>query len=419
MCRSDSRRGFTLVELLVVIAIIGVLVGLLLPAVQAAREAARRMSCSNNFKQVGLALQNYHAAFKELPIQGGGTGWRRTTGTPYNFGSSQGPPGHNRLELSALVGLTPFMEQQGLWEVISKPFLIKNGSAAGQRYAAMGPNPAMSLGRHANVGQYDPWVTEIPTLRCPSDPGTGLPAQGRTNYAVCLGDALHRTNTGLGTNSGLEPNNGRTTHTRASCRGIFVPRKASQFRDILDGLSNTIAMGEIATDLGNYRVNTTPLPVQDVAGIDMRFDAPHASVLYEHVDPERPRFWNQANFTVINNRFGFEDRRGFKWARGRPLFTGVVTILPPNAPIGTNNNPQNYGALAPSSQHQGGAHVLMADGAVIFITDSIDAGNTAAKPVHRDNVAPDAVVGSASPFGLWGSLGTRASKEPIDEPLNQ
>ena len=114
---SKLNRGFTLVELLVVIAIIGILVGLLLPAVQAAREAARRMSCSNNFKQIGLALHNYHSAYKQIPRHGGGTlpwtgadapgSWFR----PSDFG--------NRFRLSSLVAMTPFIEQQALWEKIA------------------------------------------------------------------------------------------------------------------------------------------------------------------------------------------------------------------------------------------------------------------------------------------------------------
>ncbi|EMI19571.1 protein containing DUF1559 [Rhodopirellula maiorica SM1] len=110
MIKPLHRAGFTLVELLVVIAIIGVLVGLLLPAVQAAREAARRMSCSNNFKQLGLAIHNYHSAYNQLPLQMGGSaqvsGFAADARRP---GTATIPKGNNRFWLSALVGLTPFL----------------------------------------------------------------------------------------------------------------------------------------------------------------------------------------------------------------------------------------------------------------------------------------------------------------------
>src|SRR6056297_3197131 len=108
MMKSRRKRGFTLVELLVVIAIIGILVGLLLPAVQAAREASRRMSCSNNFKNVGLAVHNYHSAFKQLPVSGTGPSW-------------------NNMRLGASVAILPFIEQQGLWEQVSNPHVSDAG----------------------------------------------------------------------------------------------------------------------------------------------------------------------------------------------------------------------------------------------------------------------------------------------------
>ncbi len=192
--RGTPSRGFTLVELLVVIAIIGVLVGLLLPAVQAAREAARRMSCSNNFKQIALAIHNYHSAYKQLPIHGAGTDSPGTPNHPPVAQASSNPSdnwwtnyGHsNSWRLSILVGATPFMEQQSLWEQISNP----NGEdSVDETITYLPPNQWPPMGPTTAQIRYKPWVTEIPTLRCPSDPGVGLPALGRCNYGACLGDS--------------------------------------------------------------------------------------------------------------------------------------------------------------------------------------------------------------------------------------
>ena len=254
--RKSPQSAFTLVELLVVIAIIGVLVGLLLPAVQAAREAARRMSCSNNFKQIGLALHNYHSAYKQLPQSAGGTWVNCTT----NNGRSDhmlrnGVAPNNRYRLSWLIPITPFVEQQALWEEISNPYPF---DAAGNQvtppYPAMGPAPWGYT--------YKPWLTEVGTFRCPSDPGTGRPSQGRTNYAACIGDSTDWIDHGSSWFSGgawqnapkpgggvCASNVGHARRANWSNRGAFTNRQVRKFRDILDGLSNTMACAEIPTDL--------------------------------------------------------------------------------------------------------------------------------------------------------------------------
>ncbi|EMI27563.1 signal peptide protein [Rhodopirellula europaea SH398] len=216
-----QSKGFTLVELLVVIAIIGVLVGLLLPAVQAAREAARRMSCSNNFKQIGLALHNYHSAYNLLPAHAAGTTNTANSGNPNPSRRADGGGGHNRNELSWLPGLTPFFEQQALWEQISNP-MDSDGDGVID-FQAMGPDARMNLSDHNAAGnRYRPWLTNVPTLRCPSDPGEGLPAQGRTNYAACLGDSTHHMHCGAEQDRANIPNGNWAQAERAACRGTFV-----------------------------------------------------------------------------------------------------------------------------------------------------------------------------------------------------
>ncbi|TWU16755.1 DUF1559 domain-containing protein [Allorhodopirellula heiligendammensis] len=383
------RHAFTLVELLVVIAIIGVLVGLLLPAVQAAREAARRMSCSNNFKQIGLAIHNYHSAYDQLPKVNGGTPGLVTGNNANN---------NNNNELSWLVGVLPFVEQQALWGQISNPLDWNNDGTID--FPAMGPNPRRTLTTQAAT-PYAPFLTEIPGLRCPSDPGQGIPGQGRHNYAACTGDSAYY-------NQGPEDDQGRLTTARsiaakAGCRGFFVSREKSRFRDVLDGLSNTICAGEIASDLGDNDIRTR--------GVQLTTDPSLAGGSIgcrPSIDPARPSFWlSTANFA--GEIAVPEDRRGMKWALDRGLHGAVNTILPPNNELCMQTHSFNTGVMPPSSRHQGGCHVLMGDGAVKFVTDSIEAGNSSSPHVGEGGVRLPA--GSQSPFGVWGALGTRASNE--------
>ena len=420
--KRNERRGFTLVELLVVIAIIGVLVGLLLPAVQAAREAARRMSCSNNFKQVGIALHNYHTAYNKIPMHGAGPSGFMDNGTP-GAGGSYDPPQANAGEsLSYLVGLLPFMEQQGLWEQISNP-LDSDGDpmTTTDVFLPFGPHPNKGLGSH-NMTRYEPWLTEIPMLRCPSDPGQGFPAHARTNYAACLGDSIPLQNRGARSFNGMtmmwQETSGMAQQTRSTCRGAFVPRQQMGFRDILDGLANTMVCGEIATDLGDRDVRThandAPDAQWDLTGVSNIPNVCRTTVGL--IDPLRPLFWDPMNTTLTG---GAEARRGYRWAHFVPIYTGCNTVLAPNKELCMWGGAQSGGTVTVSSRHQGGAHVLMGDGAVKFITDSIEAGNAADATVWFQNGMNQSVnvPGSQSPFGLWGALGSRASKETIDEEL--
>jgi prepilin-type N-terminal cleavage/methylation domain-containing protein/prepilin-type processing-associated H-X9-DG protein len=405
--------GFTLVELLVVIAIIGVLVGLLLPAVQAAREAARRMSCSNNFKQISLAVHNYHAAYNLMPMHGVGT---QPGSGPAGFPGDtlwSNSDRYNNYRLSMLVGLLPFMERQALWEKISNPSAERTDGSTTTTpgttavpWVAMGPTP--------NQINYIPWTTEISTLRCPSDPGLGLPAFGRTNYAACLGDSsVGGRNSYLNIVSGntatypYTATTGTANIANHAMRGAFVQGRQTGFRDILDGLANTIIMGEIATDLGDKDARTSmPNAAPHRAPAEKTQCRLDPSYGVDQVDPARPKFWKPAANVFVG--WG----RGYWWADRNPIFTCMVTVLPPNKALCVDLAWGNDVMGPPSSRHQGGVHVAMGDGAVKFITDSIEAGNSRAMQPGWQAGSPPAGLGS--PYGLWGSLGTRAGSETIN-----
>jgi prepilin-type N-terminal cleavage/methylation domain-containing protein len=360
-------KGFTLVELLVVIAIIGILVGLLLPAVQQAREAARRMSCSNNISQLGLALLNYESAFQKLPMHKGGTG---------QFGGASADF-TNTGRLSANVAILPFMEQNALYEQIKNGFIIASGGFAGQSIPG-GPAPWNDLG-----GGYTPWRVELKGFRCPSDPGvsTGF---GRSNYAYCYGD----------TGRGHE-----WTDQRNGTRGMFTGRFNRGLRDCTDGTSNTIMLAEIATDSGPRTVRGWL-----ASGLGDALQSNPALCLAEVNGP--------LYINVGNTRAD----RGNKWTEGVGTNAVVNTILPPNSPAcnaGGSPNDWEWGIMSASSYHTGGVHIVNVDRSTHFVGDEVNAGSAL-------NVTPPDYnqyngIGGPSQFGVWGALGTRNGGETIPD----
>ncbi|TWT55653.1 DUF1559 domain-containing protein [Allorhodopirellula solitaria] len=385
----STRHGFTLVELLVVIAIIGVLVGLLLPAVQAAREAARRMSCSNNMKQLGLAVHNYHSTYNQLPMQAGGTFLPNV-----DKGDAHIAPGHNARRLSFLVGMLPFIEQQALWQQISNPH---------EGWAAMG-----GAGWQ---GAYDPWATQLQAFKCPSDPAVSTWGLGATNYGSnALGDSpsygqagYHEFNSGQGKWVFID-------RAQGTCRGMFVPRHPSQFRDTLDGLSNTAMLGEMINGLQDRDTRSLPSLGNGWGGTGTRGSS-HAC--RDDIDPERPQYWRPTGVTLDTNA---NRSRGARWAYSLPLFTSISFSTGPNREMCFGADWENSGQCPPSSHHQGGAHIVMGDGAVKFITDSVDCGN-AESPAVMPGDATSLPSGAASPYGLFGSIGTRANNEVLQSEI--
>ncbi|WP_372897816.1 DUF1559 domain-containing protein, partial [Stieleria sp.] len=325
---------------------------------------------------------------------------------------------------SPLVAMTPFFEQQALWSQISNPDPktvtgapppATTGLTNPPRWPAMGPNPRNFS---ANPG-YIPWATEIPTLRCPSDPGIGLPALGRTNYASCMGDSPSQWISNY-KRGDLTPNSsGAVQNFNSVSRGVFMMRKVAKFRDVLDGLSNTIAMGEIITDLGNRDIRAAASWVR--RGGQWVNNNPSYCADANEIDPDRPKFWCNGGpdcTTPVELAHNNRSSRGANWANLRAHCTQVFTVLPPNSEVCVGQWIDNSGTMPMSSNHQGGAHVLMCDGAVVFMTDSVEAGDRHAGAVRRGQTGPRS-PGQVSPYGLWGALGTKASGETIEEQLNQ
>lgn len=358
--RLTGSHGFTLVELLVVIAIIGILIALLLPAVQAAREAARRMQCTNNLKQLGVGLHNYHDVFQLFPPSRVGDGGTVNSGL-----------------ISFHISMLPFCEQSSRFETYI-------------RTRADGLWP----GRDDNV---EALKGKIPYLYCPSDPVAETPSYlhglSRSSYCGSFGDTLARTNRIHQNTRGFFGGGTAGDVTLASYSVLY-----RNMADILDGTSNTIAMSETLTTsqlgllsiagsiayLGNGASNSVALCNAALDANDLRF------------------FKAGTNTTGTAN-----ESRGYAFSSGR---TGVVffqTVMPPNSPnccSNSQNTDSSYGLYSASSYHSGGVNVCLVDGSVRFVLTTIDVGD-------QSNTVEPSGQQMESPYGVWGALGSIAGSE--------
>ncbi|REJ95281.1 MAG: DUF1559 domain-containing protein [Planctomycetota bacterium] len=290
-----SRRGFTLIELLVVIAIIAILIALLLPAVQQAREAARRTRCKNNLKQIGLALHNYHDVHLTFP-----PGWVGGTLSPWQHHTGMSDPApadfHNGFSWATFI--LPMLDQGSL----------DNQFDAGNQ-VKFGPGNLAAI------------RTVLAVYQCPSDPkpdtfllndGTNDIRLAACNYAAVFGlRELHECEI-----------NGDPGHVIAgqqcAAEGMFFHNSRIKMRDVTDGTSNTIMVGERTT----------------------------------FVEPGGDRFYGAWAGLITDTE------------EAAARFIGHAEHVPNDLV-----HPEDFG-----SQHEGGAHFILADGSVHFVSENIDLG---------------------------------------------
>jgi prepilin-type N-terminal cleavage/methylation domain-containing protein len=279
LTRRRTPRGFTLIELLVVIAIIAILIALLLPAVQQAREAARRSQCKNNLKQIGLAMHNYNDVHTSLPM------------------------GCNSHYLSPLTAILPYLDQTNLQNIydFNYDYNEPENEEALNKTITVYLCPTMVLPR------------AVPYLPCQEKGGP-------TSYGVSLG-----TSSGSFTPGG-PPSGGMFTGY-----GGFTTPKATRFRDVTDGLSNTIMCGEF-----NYRLE------------DYLWSSSTSSCASDPASQGTPR-WGS-----------------YRWGGAYPGVAMGSTEGDFNVNLAANRTTWR-------SDHVGGAHFLLGDGTVHFVSENIDA----------------------------------------------
>ncbi|MDR2754592.1 MAG: DUF1559 domain-containing protein, partial [Planctomycetaceae bacterium] len=355
-------RGFTLVELLVVIAIIGVLIALLLPAVQAAREAARRMQCTNKLKQLGIAIHNYHDTHGSLPSGMSSIHRTITRAKQHAFGS--------------LVQLTPFCELQTIYDLLAN---TSNATAHEDHPVGI-----------ASV--------TFPTFICPSNSGE-VPVSdcdnvGRNNYSIVFGDIVIRGSTAS------VPSSATPTPSPVHCPRAFLGLRYSfkTFAGITDGLSNTIAFSERVGLKAKRQEYSSTNPKAGTAKQSSWSSSSSSTPTRLHC------ITAQGATSAAGNSFGLQ------WTNGSVSVNGLMTVMPPNSASCAG---QDWGdgliLNTPSSSHKGGVNACYGDGSVHFVSDTINALTSGQS--DSTEILKDDKENGISHWGVWGALGSAIGNE--------
>jgi prepilin-type processing-associated H-X9-DG protein len=380
-----------------VIAIIGVLIALLLPAIQAAREAARRMQCTNHLKQLTLALHNYHDTLQSLPAGRNGP----------NAASANGTNNHDQC-WGPYIYLMPYIEQQQLYDLYTTA-VQKTYTGGGTATDARSPGyvfppwhsnyPTAPTAYNSCAPEYATLLgTKVTTIMCPSDgeanrlytvtgaSPTAASSNAMRNYVYNRGDWIaHQTDYATDNNY---------IHGNDHVRGPFGNRVWYNFAICSDGTSNTLAFSEKAV---------TPVPTPNtIRGGALSITAANltngAVCLESKGSNGRFKTTLATGVTIMAAEIG-------RMYDGR-CNGGFTTILPPNSPtcVQSGNVHYGWGISTPNSYHSGGVNASRLDGSVQFITETINAGNAS-------NYQP---ADGASVYGVWGAMGSKNGGEAVN-----
>jgi prepilin-type N-terminal cleavage/methylation domain-containing protein/prepilin-type processing-associated H-X9-DG protein len=343
-----KRRAFTLIELLVVIAIIAVLIALLLPAVQAAREAARRIQCTNNLKQIGLAMHNYHQVNDCFP-PGALALFNTKTGT--GIANNWGPSAHARM--------LNFAEQQGLYNALNFSVGLFNDP----------------IGTPMNSTVT---TTKLNVFLCPSSPTAGWKFQGATaplgqfqapgnNYFASVGSSLE-----FADQQSKGPPNGVFPYIGSLGRPVGIST-------IIDGTSTTLAFGEWKTGSGNLGRISIPQDIIFIGSFPAGTQRNNGTLNMPNpaLVASFQTWLGQCAQSAMTGggRHPKTVTLGEAWALGLVGYTQGNVLQAPNAKYPNCNTNgtgaiENPGVFGMSSYHPGGANVVMCDGSVKFLKDS-------------------------------------------------